>query len=170
MEISRSALLAHLDYSAWANEILLLACSTLAPEELNRDWHSSHSNIVATLRHIYYAERVWLMRLTANTLPPLNEIGDQRLFCDPPPGPDLPLMQERWPQVSTGLHDYAEAASEAELAGELRGIDCAILRWRLLMHTVNHATLHRGQVTGMLRQLGKHPPNTDLFSYHLLRP
>jgi uncharacterized damage-inducible protein DinB len=36
---------------------------------------------------------------------------------------------------------------------------------QLVLHVVNHATLHRGQVIGMLRQLGVKPPNTDLFFY-----
>jgi uncharacterized damage-inducible protein DinB len=30
-------------------------------------------------------------------------------------------------------------------------------------HVVNHATLHRGQVVGMIRQLGIVPPSTDLL-------
>jgi len=32
---------------------------------------------------------------------------------------------------------------------------------------VNHATLHRGQVVGMLRQLGKRPPNVDIMTFYL---
>jgi len=37
----------------------------------------------------------------------------------------------------------------------------------VLLHIVNHATLHRGQVMGMLRQLGHVPPGTDYLFYHL---
>jgi uncharacterized damage-inducible protein DinB len=40
-------------------------------------------------------------------------------------------------------------------------------RWEIVMHPVNHSTLHRGQVVGMLRALGKQPPNTDLFSFYM---
>jgi uncharacterized damage-inducible protein DinB len=36
-----------------------------------------------------------------------------------------------------------------------------------LLHVVNHSTLHRGQVMGMLRQLGKQPPATDIFNFYL---
>jgi uncharacterized damage-inducible protein DinB len=32
-------------------------------------------------------------------------------------------------------------------------------------HVVNHATMHRGQVVGMIRQLGIDPPSTDLLFY-----
>jgi len=34
-----------------------------------------------------------------------------------------------------------------------------------MQHVANHATLHRGQVVGMIRQLGIAPPSTDLLFY-----
>ena len=34
-----------------------------------------------------------------------------------------------------------------------------------MQHVVNHATLHRGQIVGMIRQLGIEPPSTDLLFY-----
>jgi uncharacterized damage-inducible protein DinB len=37
-----------------------------------------------------------------------------------------------------------------------------------MQHVANHATLHRGQVVGMIRQLGIAPPSTDMLFY--LRP
>jgi uncharacterized damage-inducible protein DinB len=34
------------------------------------------------------------------------------------------------------------------------------------MHVVNHGTLHRGQIVGMLRQLGVKAPATDIVFYY----
>ena len=34
-----------------------------------------------------------------------------------------------------------------------------------MRHVANHATLHRGQVVGMIRQIGIDPPSTDLLFY-----
>ena len=34
-----------------------------------------------------------------------------------------------------------------------------------MQHIANHATMHRGQVVGMIRQLGFEPPATDLLFY-----
>jgi uncharacterized damage-inducible protein DinB len=167
MSLPKQFLLHQLDYSAWANQLLLDTCTLLNPEELNRNLGSSHGTILRTLRHIYYAERVWLKRLRANAMPPLIEIGDQRLFCDPPPEPDLPALQKNWPSVYDGLQQYLHGLPEADLTAELRGIDCSIPIWKLILHSVNHSTLHRGQVLSMLRQLGKQPPNLDIFSFHL---
>jgi uncharacterized damage-inducible protein DinB len=167
MSLHKQWLLHQLAYSAWANQLLLNTCASLTPEELNRELGSSHSTVLRTLRHVYYAERVWLNRLRANAMPPLVEIGDQRLFCDPPPEPDLPALQGNWPAVYDGLQEYVEALPETDLTGELHGVDCSIPIWKLLQHSVNHSTLHRGQVLSMLRQLGKQPPNLDIFSFHL---
>jgi len=35
---------------------------------------------------------------------------------------------------------------------------------------MNHATLHRGQVVGLIRQLGIVPPTTDLLFYLIIKP
>jgi uncharacterized damage-inducible protein DinB len=144
--------------SAWANQLLLSTCSTLTPEQLDRDLKAFHTSILQTLRHIYYAERVWLRRLQADALPPGIEIGNQQLFRDPDPEPTLDQLKQACLQSRMVCIDTSNSMSEAKINGELRGIDCAILRWKLLLHTVNHSTLHHGQVTSMLRQLGKQPP------------
>ena len=38
--------------------------------------------------------------------------------------------------------------------------------WQIVMHVVNHGTLHRGQIVGMLRQLGVKAPATDIVFYY----
>ena len=38
---------------------------------------------------------------------------------------------------------------------------------QIVMHVVNHATLHRGQVMAMFRQMEIKPPATDLMGYYL---
>jgi uncharacterized damage-inducible protein DinB len=39
-----------------------------------------------------------------------------------------------------------------------------------VVHVVNHATLHRGQIVGMLRQLGMKAPATDVLFYYYEQP
>jgi uncharacterized damage-inducible protein DinB len=53
-----------------------------------------------------------------------------------------------------------------ELAFKLLSGDASSMRLiDQMQHVVNHATLHRGQVVGMIRQLGFEPPATDLLFY-----
>jgi uncharacterized damage-inducible protein DinB len=42
--------------------------------------------------------------------------------------------------------------------------------WQMLVHVVNHASCHRGQVTTLLRQLGAPPPKaTDMIAFFRAR-
>lgn len=166
MTSRKQTLLWDLQYSEWANRKLMDVCWTLTREELNRDLGASHRSVIATLRHIYYAERVWLWRLRTDAMPRAIEIGDQSLFRDPDPEPNLLELKERWSDVSSGLTQHVENLPEADLEEDLRGPDAAIPKWKLLLHIVNHSTLHRGQVVSMLRQLGKKPPNVDVMSFY----
>ena len=64
------------------------------------------------------------------------------------------------------ISELDEEQLQAELAFKLLSGDASSMRLVYQMqHVVNHATLHRGQVVGMIRQLGIEPPATDLIFY-----
>jgi uncharacterized damage-inducible protein DinB len=161
--ISRGVLLTHFDYTLWASLRLLDAAGRLTAEELTRDLQVSHTSLLGSLQHIYYADRTWLARLEGRT---------RDAFMDPEPGPDVAALKEHWPVVIKALRDFVELAPEALFASDLtfkrlNGDGYSLAHWKVLLHIVNHATLHRGQVMGMLRQLGHVPPGTDYLFYHL---
>ena len=163
MTVSREALLTHFDYTLWATSKLLDAAGRLTPEEQTRDLQVSYHSVLGTLQHIYYADRVWLARLEERTL---------AAFMDPAPGPGVAELKEHWPVVIKGLRDFVELAPvelfEQELHfRRLNGDSQHLTHWKVLLHIVNHATLHRGQVMAMIRQLGHVPPGTDYLFYHL---
>jgi uncharacterized damage-inducible protein DinB len=156
----KSTLVTHLDYTLWASAKLLDAATRLTPEQLRQDLQVSHRSVLETLQHIYYADRVWLARLR----------GESIGFADPEPGPSLNDLKERWPAVIAGLRAYVEGETDLTsllTARRLNGDTFTMPRWKVLLHIVNHATLHRGQVMAMLRQLGHVPPATDLFYFYL---
>lgn len=159
----KSQLLFQVDYTEWATRRLLTACESLTPEQLDRDVGGSHPTIRRTLYHFHISEEFWVRCLRANAIPRLADFGT----VDPPPTA-LDEMRRVWPGVWHDLRGYIEAASADDLAGEIRGPDCVIDRWKLIMHLVNHSSLHRGQVVSMIRQVGGKPPNTDLFTYALV--
>jgi uncharacterized damage-inducible protein DinB len=161
----KQQLLYYTDYSVWATERLLSACGRFTPEEIDRDVGGSHATIRRTLYHVFISEEFWVQCLRENAIPRLADIGG----ADPTPT-SLGDMQRGWPVVWRDLRAYIDGAADDELAGQIVGPDCRIHRWKLVMHMVNHATLHRGQVTSMVRQIGKKPPNTDLFTYAIRHP
>jgi uncharacterized damage-inducible protein DinB len=47
------------------------------------------------------------------------------------------------------------------------GVEQRFPRWIILRHVLEHSTLHRGQVVGMIRMLGHRPPANSPMDYHL---
>jgi uncharacterized damage-inducible protein DinB len=77
---------------------------------------------------------------------------------------DWSSVQKRWEQ-------WADSITDADLERvidykDLRGAERQSLAKEMVMHVVNHATLHRGQVMSMLRQMGIAPPQTDLIFFY----
>jgi|HubBroStandDraft_5_1064220.scaffolds.fasta_scaffold33756_3 uncharacterized damage-inducible protein DinB len=174
MSLGKCTLLNELRYTAWANQLMLDACSGLTVEELGRNLGVSHQDIINTMQHMYDGEANWSERLYEDTLPALDGIGDTRVPAKVTPEQMLKELKEKWPRVWNKLENWLEGLTEEELEHEMlsqmvSGSIFRLRRWELLRHVMNHATLHRGQVIGMLRGLGKQPPSTDLMTYFLKR-
>jgi uncharacterized damage-inducible protein DinB len=66
---------------------------------------------------------------------------------------------------------WADAVTDSDLARQVpfksRFVgNAGLSAWQIVVHVVNHATLHRGQIVGMLRQLGMKAPATDILFYY----
>jgi uncharacterized damage-inducible protein DinB len=151
-------------YSAWATGQLLRACSALSLKQLDSGLGASHSSILGTLRHIHDGERVWLLRLMA--------VGSWRLPQGPGCEYSFEVLVQSWPELWQGYRQWLESASDADLNDEFttllpEGTQLCGPRWQIVLHAVNHSTLHRGQIITMLRTLGLQPPSIDLTSYYL---
>lgn len=83
---------------------------------------------------------------------------------------DLATLKERWTQVierrARFVSELDDAKLNTEFAFKLLSGDASSMRLAdQMQHVVNHATLHRGQVVALIRQLGVEPPATDLIFY-----
>jgi uncharacterized damage-inducible protein DinB len=170
MPFARQALQTDLEYSAWADLLVLEVCAHLAPEELARDLGCSHRNIIETLFHFYDGERFWTECLRANALPPLDTMGTT-VQPTAPPEQTFAVLQRSWPKLwSEALQWFAALSADdltIQLTSHLAVGDVHLTRWQILRHMINHSTMHRGQVIAMLRMLGKQPPDTNLMSFYL---
>jgi uncharacterized damage-inducible protein DinB len=144
----------HLRYSTWASRLLLEAALQLDPEKLRREMSVSHKNVHDTLAHIYMADRIWLHRI----------LGAQPASTEEALESAWPGVQDRWREWSDGLTDadLLRTVSYKSLKGE--PFESPV--WQIVLHVVNHGTLHRGQVMAMLRQLDVAPPPTDLIFFY----
>ena len=64
---------------------------------------------------------------------------------------DLASVRSAWQDQESKVRSFVENLGE-------EGIDGF---WKKLLHLVNHASYHRGQVTTMLRQLGADAPRSQ---------
>jgi uncharacterized damage-inducible protein DinB len=151
---------AHIRYSGWASRKLLDAVIALTHEERIKPMGVSHESIQGTLGHIHAADRIWYKRTAEPemVMPPLAEMSS------------IEGITDEWPHLQRKWEAWADSASDADLERvvsykTLNGTPGSTPASQIVLHLVNHATLHRGQVVGMLRQLGVKPPVTDLILY-----
>lgn len=173
--MTKKLLHAQVGYTVWADEVVLKACSELTEEELCRDLGASHISIVRTLRHIYDSERFWIHNLMSHRIPDVAEIEAGGAADQARPDPSFESIKQSWPKVWSDTRHWLAPLTDDDLACELTirkrdGTIVSLPRWKVLTHTMNHSTLHRGQLAIMLRALGKRPPNTDILTYYLLDP
>lgn len=167
VSFAKQLLLANVRHSAWANENLLEGCAALTAAELERDFRISLGSILSTVGHIYDGERVWLHCLRTTT-----DLGTWRLPPGPAPQYSLDKLMQSWPELWGGYARWLEELPDTGLGIELTlqlpgGIERSFPRWKILRHVLEHSTLHRGQVVGMIRMLGHQPPANSPMDYYL---
>ena len=155
-----------LSYTEWANELAMTAAGKLPDESLRRDVGISHNSIFGTLLHMAGAEWIWLERWHGRS-PARAEAWS---MWTPASCADLAMLQDRWAEVADRRGQYVARLDESTLAADLpfkllSGDASSMRLVDQMQHVANHATLHRGQVVGMIRQLGIDPPSTDLLFY-----
>lgn len=154
------------DYTEWANDLALDAATRLSDENLRRDFGISHKSIFGTLVHMAGAEWIWWERWNGRS--PAKDEAWSLWSTDS--CADLVTLKQRWSDLVDDRAQFISKLDEerlsAELAFKLLSGDPNSMRLvDQMQHVANHATMHRGQIVGMIRQLGIDPPATDLIFY-----
>jgi uncharacterized damage-inducible protein DinB len=154
------------DYTEWANGLALSAAAELSADNLHRDFNISHRSILGTLTHMAGAEWIWLERWHGRS-PAKAEAWS---LWTSEACPDLATLNERWHEVIDRRARFTSDLDESRLPEELpfkllSGDPNSLPLVDQMQHVANHSTMHRGQVVGMIRQMGIAPPSTDLLFY-----
>jgi uncharacterized damage-inducible protein DinB len=160
MGMNSQEALTHIRYTGWASRRLLDAARNLNPEDLSKNLSASHESILGTLAHTYFGDAVWYRRIADAQTPMPN----------PKEVPELAELDRRWRELLVKWESWVAARSDQDLENIVAyqlmdGSSSQQPLKHLLLHLVNHGTLHRGQVMAMLRQVGAKPPATDLIYY-----
>lgn len=147
-----------LSYHDWANNRIFEGIVLLPENDWTRELGGSFPTVQATAAHLVGVEWIWVERWQGRN----------------------PTTVPAWMNAPSAAQLRAistEVEAQRKLLVNSTGITQNITYrlfngtkhtdtfGALLHHLVNHATYHRGQLAGMLRQLGKKPPSTDLLVY-----
>ena len=154
------------DYTEWANDLALNAAAALPNEHLHRDVGISHKSIFGTLVHMAGAEWIWWERWNGRS-PKKDEAWS---LWSPDSCANVQTLKDRWKKLIDERAHFISKLDEERLSAELpfrllSGDPSSMPLVQQMQHVVNHATMHRGQIVGMIRQLGLEPPATDLLFY-----
>jgi uncharacterized damage-inducible protein DinB len=154
------------DYTEWANDLAMEAADKLPDEDLHRETGISHGSIFGTLTHMAGAEWIWLERWSGRS--PAK--AEAWTIWTPESCRDLATLNDRWQDVVDRRAQLISKLDEDRLGAELHfrllsGDPSSLRLVDQMRHVANHATMHRGQIVGMIRQLGLDPPSTDLLFY-----
>jgi uncharacterized damage-inducible protein DinB len=139
------------DYHYWARNRMFEALANLTSDQFTRNLANSFPSIRETVVHLYTADWGWHLLWQGQ---PLTEPPAAEGFPDPA------SVEGAWRDQERKVRAFVENLGEADVSG---------FWWRLL-HLVNHASYHRGQVTTMLRQLGVDSPRSqDMVVFQMER-
>src|SRR5215472_4552236 len=147
--------LVYLRYSAWASRKVMEGARALSDSDFEKPVGVSHGSLQGTLAHILFADWIWFTRVVG----PMAEPQQTR-----------EALERIWPELQDKWVTWAGDASDGEMSrvvefqSKLYG-PIARPVWQILLHVVNHATLHGGQAMSILRQMGIAPPHIDLMNF-----
>lgn len=156
----KDVLLSHMEYTRWASTRLVAAASELTNEERTRDFGTVDRSVLGTLVHIFAADRVWMGRITGD-MPARFIDPDKDMHFSVLQTEWLPLL-DQWVDWVSNLPDSGQMLRYQDLQGHWHESPA----WQIVLHLVNHATHHRGQVQGFLRAMGRVPQPLDLIAYY----
>ena len=148
-------------YDVWATNLVVEAVTPLTEEQYRRDLGSSHGGVHGTLTHLHGADRIWLDRMLGSAQPRITS---------PEEVPDLADMRRRIAEYQNDMNGFIVKLSDEKLQEkfsytDIRGNPWTTVLWHAMVHKVNHASYHRGQIITMLRQLGAKPVTTDMIAW-----
>jgi uncharacterized damage-inducible protein DinB len=159
------------EYNRWMNRKLVAVGLELTDEEQTRDLGAFFGSVLATLNHLLLVDLTWMRRITndrerfdytdASGRRVVLTSNNQILY------PDFAAFRDRRDALDDQIVEWAQSLDEATLERPFRwrttaGETHEHPLWWTVSHFFNHQTHHRGQVTTLLKQLGRDPGVTDL--------
>jgi uncharacterized damage-inducible protein DinB len=147
-------------YNQWMNRKIYAVCAEVPDDDRTKDMGAFFKSIHATLNHLLYGDKAWMGRFTGN--PFLTDNMGVDLYSD---FEELRKEREKmdqqiieWSQTLTPEWLDSEMTYTSKVDNKSRTMP----NWAAVTQLFNHQTHHRGQITTLIKQLGKDPGPTDV--------
>jgi len=153
------------DYGYWANKRLFEVLSQITLEDFTRQVDGSPASIRNLLVHSMSAEWGWLSKCG----------GPERSSrLEPNDYPTIESVIETWSKVENWVRAFLSTLRNQDLDRQIaftteRGESRSLSLGSIMHHAANHSVHHRGQISLLLRMLGKPPGNIDILFYYALK-
>ncbi len=146
-----------LDYDEWATAKLLAAVETLSPEQFAHEFTGSLSSVRQQFAHLLSVADRYRARLAQAAVPDVSPED----FANPQ---ELIAYAA---QMRRQINDFMNGLEESDLHqvhehATRKGVFPASVE-QTLIHMVNHASYHRGQIACLLKLHGVDFPDTDFI-------
>jgi uncharacterized damage-inducible protein DinB len=148
-------------YNAWATNRMFDALARIPETDYKRNLKSSHGSLHGTASHMVAAEKIWLSRLVKKPETALLTEQD---------APSLQSLKKTWEDIAARTARFLSKLEDSSLEIITEYVTTEGKKFtnslvQILQHVINHSSYHRGQVAGMMRQVGAEPVNTDLITF-----
>jgi uncharacterized damage-inducible protein DinB len=149
------------DYLFWGDRMMFSAATALPDAEYFMERGMSAGSIHKLLAHLMGAEAVWLERWRGQAPARIENADDH---------PTRAALDARWERVHADLREFLSKQTNESLAGPITfrsftGDPSAIPLGELMVHVVDHASYHRGQLNTMIKQAGGQPAPVFYVTY-----
>lgn len=157
----KELLLSYVKFNLWANDRIIGVIKN-NPEALDKDQVSSFKSIRKTMYHLWDAETIWFKRLAGESLktwPSKDFKGTTDEFY-------AAFRKQSEDFISLAENMPGEKFLETLSYSNTKGMAFTATVAEIIMHAMNHATFHRGQIITMLRIAEvTELPSTDYMGY-----
>ncbi|MGH2811897.1 MAG: DinB family protein, partial [Actinomycetota bacterium] len=147
-------------HNAWATATLLDFCKELSDTELNElDSNGTYGSIIDTLRHFVTAEGYYRF-LVSGEWPNWEWSPDEK--------PGLDVLEERAKDNRAFWERFLAEGVDPDATVNNRGpgdVEYETKLGVILAQVLNHGNDHRSQISGMITELRKSPPDLQAWSY-----
>jgi uncharacterized damage-inducible protein DinB len=149
------------DYVRWADGQVLAASRTVPDEGYYKDQGISIGSIHKLLVHCMSVQWIWLSRWRGENPTRIENHEDW---------PTRDSLLQRWPLVHSAITDFLGTTSQKQLSRDVqyrntRGELSSLPLGDLMLHVIDHATYHRGQLNTMIKRAGGTPANISFHGF-----